>query len=545
MKRFLPCLIAIASISTAVCAFFGWLPSQVLSIQPMPTVAFLVVLLLTPFIGRFFCGWICPLGVLQSSVNFLFHPKLHVRRVCTRLPETRTQRILRWCVFILSAVLVAAGCGALGYALTPYSIAGKALAGFLPGLVVFVAVLALAAFGKGRFWCNWICPAGTLFNALSRFAVRPHRIDLKAGCGNCRACFAQGCAARQEVSAAAPADGVGRREVISGIGAFAAVKLVEKTADGGYAPVTLPGVPERPAAVLPPGAVDREWFNRLCVGCGACVKACPEKCIVQSTAFKTFGQPQLDFRHGHCLLLCPQRCAAACPAGALKVRENVSRRDLHLGHAIWKKDLCIRTTDGVECKACSRKCPVGAIAIVKGWPQIDKDKCIGCGACEHVCPARPQPAIIVKGFDRQRAVRPFNLEDLIAEMKGIVRRGEAASVVAHDGVIDARATGRGILPLFELLDGGKLRRGVVVDKVIGRAAAAVCVVGRVRRVHALLMSEDAKALLDERGIPASADRFVPKILNRELNAGCPLEARVENERDPEKMVEALRAAIAH
>jgi len=39
---------------------------------------------------------------------------------------------------------------------------------------------------------------------------------------------------------------------------------------------------------------------------------------------------------------------------------------------------------------------------------IDKDKCIGCGACEHVCPARPMPAIFVKGFDRQRLVWPMS-----------------------------------------------------------------------------------------------------------------------------------------
>lgn len=542
MKRICLRLLAVVSLAAAAGAFFGWLPSAILSIQPMPTCAFLIVLLLTPFLGRIFCGWICPLGILQSTVNWLFHPKSHVRRVCTRLPETKVQRICRWFVFIVSAALVGAGCGALGYALTPYSLAGKALAGFLPGIIAFAAVLALAAFGKGRIWCNWVCPAGTLFNALARFAVKPQQIDLKTGCGNCRACFARNSPAKP--AAAAPAEGVGRREVLSGIGAFAAVKLAEKTADGGYAPVSLPGVPARPAAVLPPGAVDREWFSRLCVGCGACVQACPEKCIVQSTKLKTFGQVELDFRHGHCRIACPQRCAAACPAGALKVRENVARRDLHLGHAIWKKNLCIRTTAGVSCTACARKCPVGAIAIVQGFPQIDKEKCIGCGACEHVCPARPQPAVFVKGFDRQRAVRPFDLADLLAEMKGIVARGEAASVVAHDGVIDARASGRGIKPLIELLDGGKLRRGVVVDKVIGRAAAAVCVVGRVRRVHALLMSEDAKQLLDERGIPASADELVPKILNRDLTGSCPLEARVEGESEPGKMVEALRAMIA-
>ena len=98
--------------------------------------------------------------------------------------------------------------------------------------------------------------------------------------------------------------------------------------------------------------------------------------------------------------------------------------------------------------------------------------------------------------------------------------------------------------MLTLLDGGKLRRAVVVDKVVGRAAAAVCIAGRVRRVHALMMSEDARTLLSARGIPASADEMVPKILDRQKRASCPLEARIEGIEDPERMVEALRAMIA-
>ena len=545
MKKIALRILALVSLLAAAGAFLGWLPAQVLKIQPAPTIAFVVVLLLTPFAGRFFCGWICPLGVLQSTMNYLCHPQAHVRRVCTRLPETKLQLAVRWSVFAGAAVLVAAGAGALAYALTPYSIAGKALAGFVPGLVILAVIIVLSALGKGRLWCNWICPVGTLFSAISRFAANGHKIDLKDGCGNCRACFVgRDAVADEENKSAVPAKGVERREVLLAAGALAVVETMEKTVDGGYAKVSLPGLPERPASVLPPGAVDRAWFNRLCIGCGACAAACPEKCIVLSTSMKTFGQPQLDFRHGHCRVACPQRCAAACPAGALKVRENIARRDLHLGHAIWKKERCIRTINGVACTACSRKCPVGAIEIVQGFPVVDKDKCIGCGACEHVCPARPLPAIFVKGFDRQRAVRPFNLDDLIAEMKGIIVRGEASAVAACDGVICARASGRGLEPLLTLLDGGKLRRAVVVDKVVGRAAAAVCIAGRVRRVHALMMSEDARTLLSARGIPASADEMVPKILDRQKRASCPLETRIEGIEDPERMVEALRAMIA-
>ena len=546
MKIWLLRLLALVSLAAACGAFYGLPTAKVLVIQPAPTFVFLAVLAATPLVGRLFCGWLCPLGVLQSAVHAAAHPKSHVRRVCTRLPVTRAQIAMRGGVFALFALLVACGAGALAWAVTPYSILGKALVGFAPGLVLLGVVLALALVGRGRVWCNWICPVGSCFTLLARRTLRPHRIDLKAGCGACRACFAGGGAQKKAAEAdgkAAPAapDGVTRRALMSGVGLLAAAEVVEKTVDGGFAPVSLPGVPARPAEVLPPGAADRPLFNRLCVGCGLCMAACPEKCLVPSTALGTFGQPKMDFRRSHCRLACPQKCAAACPAGALVLRRDVARRDLHMGHAIWKKDRCLRTTEGVPCTACSRKCPVQAIVLVKDVPVVDKDKCIGCGACEHVCPARPQPAIFVKGFERQRLVKPFDEGELVAEMKGLLLRGEAASVAAVDGAIVAHEQGRGVQPLLKLLDAGRLRRALVVDKVIGRAAAGVCLAGRVRKVHALVMGEDAAAFLHAHGVLATADKTVPRILNRAQTAPCPLEARVEKLDDPAQIVEAVRS----
>jgi polyferredoxin len=555
-------LVALASLATACGAFYGWPTTQVLRIQPAPTLTFLVVLLLTPLVGRFFCDWLCPLGIFQSVVHFLTHPKSHVRRVCTRLPETKVQRVVRWSVFVIAALLVAAGFGALGWAITPYSILGKALVGVVPGIVLAAVVLALATLGHGRIWCNWICPIGTLFNLLAKGARLPDRIDGRAGCGNCKRCFGKavsvgggtptlpnakvGLAPRASRSEEGdPCDGVTRRAVLAGAGAVAASDLLaaEKTVDGGFAPISLPGLPERDVSVLPPGAVDRALFNRLCVGCELCAKACPEGVIVPSMNWRNFGHPQLDFRKSHCRLACPQKCAAACPAGALRLFDNLPRRDLHAGVAVWQKDRCLRATEDVPCTACSRKCPVKAITIVGGFPVVNRDVCIGCGACEHVCPSRPMPAMVVQGYERQRIVRPMDVADQIAEMKSVILRGEAVLVVAKNGVISARENGRGVQPLFKLFDTNGLRDAVVVDKVIGRAAAAVCVAGGAKRVHGCLMSEEAKVFLEKNGVRVSADTLVPKILNRDRSASCPLEATVLSLDDPAKMVEALKCVL--
>ena len=540
-KKLIKALVATAMLSCVTAAFFGCDTDLACRIQPAATIWFLVVLLLTPIVGRLFCECFCPLGIIQSIVNWIFHPKAKVRRVCTRLPESHAQQTVRWTVLAVSVVLAATGFGAIGWLLTPYSIYGKALTLFAPGVAIFAAVVVLAALGKGRLWCNWICPVGTLFNILSKKSVCAHKIG--PGCANCKACFGTGAAGRT-ANETGKTDGtsVTRREALKGVAVLAATEAIEKTTDGGYAPVSLPGVPERPAAVLPPGAVDRKVFNVKCVACGLCITNCKGNCLSASTNLKRFGQPEMDFRRGYCLLGCNYSCGHVCPTGAINWIPRLARKNVHMGHAIWKKDICIRTTDGVECTACSRKCPVGAIHIVEGFPVVDKAVCIGCGACEHVCPARPMPAIFVKGFERQRLVWPIDEGGLLAEMKTLVMSG-VSCVAAKDGVIVAQEKGRGIMPIMKLLSDGKLAHALVVDKVVGRAAAAICIVGKAKKVHAMMMSADAASLLKAHGVEASADKTVPKILNRDLTDGCPMEQTVEGLDDPAEMVKALKERV--
>ena len=78
---------------------------------------------------------------------------------------------------------------------------------------------------------------------------------------------------------------------------------------------------------------------------------------------------------------------------------------------MWVKKNCIPLTDGVPCGNCARHCPVGAIQMVHSdaedrrspkIPVIDIERCIGCGACEHLCPARPFSAIYVEGHERHK-----------------------------------------------------------------------------------------------------------------------------------------------
>jgi ferredoxin len=209
---------------------------------------------------------------------------------------------------------------------------------------------------------------------------------------------------------------------------------------------------------------------------------------------------------------------------------------------VYDRKACVRTVNGDKCDACMRKCPMKAIADVDGHPVVDELKCVGCGACEHVCPARPVPAISVKGYDMQRMVLPMSEADLLLEMKRQISMGHSL-VVAHRGVISDISDGRGIAPAMAMLDSGKLKDAFVVDKIVGRAAAAIFAVGGAKKVYAAVMGKAARELLEKSGVEAGADEVVESIINREKTGVCPMECAIDGLQDAKEMVETLRKAM--
>ena len=349
---------------------------------------------------------------------------------------------------------------------------------------------------------------------------------------------------------------VNRRGFLVGAGLAAGAALAadeEKVFDGGVASVLPPGVAERETPVVPPGAGSLDNFRLRCVGCQLCVQQCSNHVLRATRDPKRALQPEMGFEHGYCRPECTT-CGEVCPAGAIRPVTVARKRNIHIGYAVWHQDRCLAATEGVPCDACARHCPVHAIYMVATVerdpnapkvPTVDRMKCIGCGACEHLCAARPLPAMVVKGFEVHREVKPMGDEDILIEARCLFAANEAAVVLVKDGVIDTTENGRGLSPLLTLCDRNPedVKGAWVVDKVIGKAAAAVCVQFGVKRVHAALMCEPAQALLREHDIAFSADKVVPQILNRDKSGLCPLEASVKDLDKVPAMVKALRAKI--
>lgn len=109
---------------------------------------------------------------------------------------------------------------------------------------------------------------------------------------------------------------------------------------------------------------------------------------------------------------------------------------------------------------------------------------------------------------------------------------------------------RGITDLFITLknEPDVLRGAMVADKVVGKAAAALMVLGGVSRIHADVISTPALSLLQSHGIGVEFTTETDHIVNRAGTGWCPMEELSRDENSPEairdKVEQFLRGSAA-
>ena len=322
----------------------------------------------------------------------------------------------------------------------------KSVSTFVISVVTFV-IIAILAWKNGRTWCNTICPVGTVLGFISKFSIFAPVIDnekcrscglcgkqCKASCINmkehkidysrCVACMdcidtckdgAIHYALRKGTPAKAGKTDQGRRAflVSSAIaGTAVAAKAQEMKVDGGLTAIERANKPERQTAIVPAGSLSLKNFTDHCTACQLCVSVCPNQVLRPSTSLMTLMQPEMSYERGYCRPECT-RCSYICPAGAIRPITREEKSSIQIGHAVVNLDNCVVNTDGVKCGNCARHCPAGAIRMVRKNPDdpqslmiptVNEERCIGCGACENLCPARPFTAIHVEGHEVHKEI---------------------------------------------------------------------------------------------------------------------------------------------
>ena len=333
----------------------------------------------------------------------------------------------------------------------------KSLSTLLVAVVTF-AVLFVLAWRSGRTYCNTICPVGTVLGFLARYSLFKPRFDTSK-CNGCKLC-ARNCKAscidvehhridysrcvvcmdcidtchknaiayelrpktrkpgkeeKRESGREENPAGLSRRSFLSLTGIFAAhtaLRAQEKLTDGGLAVIEQKKIPRRATPIVPAGAASLRNMAHHCTGCQLCVAVCPNGVLRPSEKLTSLMQPEMSYERGYCRPECT-KCSEVCPAGAILPVTAAEKSSVQIGHAVWIRANCVPLTDGVDCGNCARHCPSEAITMVPSdtadpdspkIPVVNTERCIGCGACENLCPARPFSAIYVEGHERHRTI---------------------------------------------------------------------------------------------------------------------------------------------
>lgn len=386
----------------------------------------LLLLTLTVLLGRFFCGYMCPLGTTIDAADAA------IRKNKAPAAADAAPRNLKYGILLFLAAAAALGVSFAVFA-SPLPLvtrlygmvilpvfrlavdlglaAARPLADFLDlpaltyaevatpryGLPWFTAGMAALIFALAirapRFWCRALCPAGALFALCSRRPIMGRSVDSAcidcgqcqkdcpmgaisddprdtdaAECIVCRTC-ARVCpvAAVNFTATAAPLPpfSPGRRTFIRGsLAGFGAAAVTLSGADHLLAPDGS-GRMVPPTLIRPPGSVTEAAFRSRCIRCGACMAACPTNTLqplALETGVAALFSPVITPRIGPCDPNCT-RCGEVCPTDAI--------RELPPGERIWAKvgtahvvrHKCLAWEFNRKCLVCDEVCPYGAVSL--------------------------------------------------------------------------------------------------------------------------------------------------------------------------------------
>ena len=113
----------------------------------------------------------------------------------------------------------------------------------------------------------------------------------------------------------------------------------------------------------------------------------------------------------------------------------------------------------------------------------------------------------------------------LEELKQTLSQGNHALAIYDQDEQLHTYDNKGVRDLYTLLttEPQVLKGAMVADKVVGKGAAALMIVGGIAELHTHIISEPAIKLLELSGIRYSFDEKVDHIENRDKTGWCPVE----------------------
>lgn len=404
----------------------------------------LTLIAATLVFGRFFCGFVCPLGTTIDIFD------VFIKRELAPKPALRSGKYFTL-VFLLTAAVL--GVSFLHF-LDPLVISERSLtlifhpaATYLADIFNFgtkvlyvesaIALIVLGAvlvlnFVNQRFWCRSVCPLGGLLAVCSKFSVFRFSFASPESCTNCGICekicptgaisieHARVDAAEcieclrcryecpqdvfnYRISPASSRIDLSRRQFVGALGtgiivAPLANSLLHQKLSG--------------RLIRPPGAIPEADFVSVCIHCGKCMKVCPtnglQPCLLDA-GLNGLWTPRLAARIGGCEKNC-NMCGQTCPTSAIRKLSLEEKTYAKMGTAVIDRARCIAWEQDRVCLICDEACPYGAISSLSETvretkllrPFIDERACNGCGLCEARCPIEGRAAIEVFSIGEER-----------------------------------------------------------------------------------------------------------------------------------------------
>jgi polyferredoxin len=374
--------------------------------------------------GRFFCGYICPLGVCTDFLDRVFFRG-------KKRPALRSEAGFRRVKFFLLFIFVAAAITgvSLAFFLDPISLLTRVYTFLVYPLLItllnlfldlvrplsqelgwvrlshrhyvqpayYMSVVIFLFFGviialnrwAPRFWCRFLCPLGAFLALIAPLSLLKRRVSTGCNaclkcqkacpmgaveaeptgtnlleCIQCRTC-ARVCPQKAVTFSASSISG--RRYGTFDLSRRTFFYSVAGGLAAGFLTVRTPFALRqgRHQLIRPPGAIPEAEFLKTCIRCGECMKSCLtntlQPCFWES-GLSGLWTPKLDLRLAGCEQNC-NVCGKVCPTQAIRSLSMEEKNHAKIGTAVLRKDACLVWAQNKICLICDEICPYNAIVF--------------------------------------------------------------------------------------------------------------------------------------------------------------------------------------